>query len=60
MVFNEEDDESYIPFHLHVFQILIYCIMPAVVVVLTQVLKDDRKSAVLIGGFIPLGLNFVI
>jgi hypothetical protein len=35
VVFNEEDDESFIPFHLHVFQVLIYCIMPAVVVVLT-------------------------
>ena len=60
LVFNEEDDESQIPFHLHIFQILIYFIMPAVTIILTQVLKEDRKTAVIIGGFIPLGLNFVI
>lgn len=34
--------------------------MPAVVIVLTQVLKEDRKTAVIIGGFIPLGINFII
>jgi hypothetical protein len=34
-VFDESDDESYIPWHLHLFQIFIYAIMPAIVIVLT-------------------------
>lgn len=34
--------------------------MPAVVIVLTQVLNNDRRTAILIGGFVPLGLNLII
>lgn len=34
--------------------------MPAIVIIVTQVLKNDRTTAILIGGFVPLGLNFVI
>jgi hypothetical protein len=34
--------------------------IPAIVIVLTQILKSDRKTAILIGGFVSLGLNFII
>lgn len=60
IVYNEADDESYIPFYLHILQIVIYMIIPAIVIGLTIGMKDNRKAAVLIGGFIPFGLNLII
>ncbi|CDW89360.1 pecanex-like protein 4 [Stylonychia lemnae] len=60
IVYNEADDDSKLPPQLHLFQILIYCIIPGIVIGLTQGLKNDRKTAVLIGGFIPFGLNLIL
>lgn len=34
--------------------------MPAIVIIVTKALIDNRKTAVLIGGFVPMGLNLVI
>ena len=59
-MFDEEDDESKIPFHLHLFQILIYCIIPAIVIIFTQVMKDDRSTAIIVAGLIAFGINFLI
>ncbi len=60
IVYDESDDESYIPVHLHILQLLIYAIMPAIVIIVTKALVDNRKTAVLIGGFVPMGLNLII
>jgi len=60
ILYNEADDDSKIPPQLHILQIIVYCIIPGIVIGLTQGLKDDRETAVLIGGFIPLGLNLII
>lgn len=59
-VLNEANDESYIPFYLHIFQILIYLIMPAIVFVLTKIFKEERATAIVLGGIIPLVLNLIL
>ena len=59
-MYDESDDESYIPWYLHIIQILIYAIMPVIVIIVTKALVDNRQAAVLIGGFVPMGLNLVI
>ncbi len=59
IAFDDGDEESSIPIHLHIFQIFIYAIMPAIVIVMTR-LPIDRPTAVIIGGAVPMVINLVI
>jgi len=59
-VYDEADDDSSLPFHLHLLQILIYCIVPAIVIILTLVLPKDRPTAVVIAGLVAFSLNTVV
>ena len=55
-MYNESDDVS-LPIYLHVFQFLIYCIMPASVIIIAQ-LVEDAYTAAIMGAIIPCGINF--
>lgn len=59
-VYDEADDDSTLPIHLHLLQILIYAIIPAIVVILILVLPNDRPTAVVVAGLVALGINFII
>lgn len=59
-MFNEEDDDAGIPFHLHILQILVYAIMPAIVIIFSNIMPNDMKTATIIGGLIPFVLNLII
>ena len=59
-VFNEADDDSLIPWHLHFLQLIVYLIMPAVVVIFTQGFANDRNTGVVLGGIIPMALNTIL
>jgi hypothetical protein len=54
---SEAEDIS-LPFYLHIFQILIYLIMPACVIIISYLIEDVNVS-VIIGAIIPCGINFV-
>jgi len=58
--YNEEDEDSKVGFLMHLLQILIYLIMPANVIIFTQVFKEQRSAAIIIGGIVPLIFNLVV
>ena len=45
---------------MHLIQAVVYFIMPAIVIGVTQGLKENRDVAVVIGAVVPFGINLCI
>lgn len=45
---------------MHLIQAVVYFIMPAIVIGVTQGLKENRDAAVVIGAVVPFGINLCI